>query len=104
MNHYVKHTRSGRHYVTKEAIKFQEDIATVAQGKKVRAKAYVVEILCYLAPKEKLDIDNIPKCCLDGLVKAGVIHSDAAVTTLRVMKERAKTAEESFTRIGVSEL
>lgn len=103
VNHYVKHSR-GRHFKTAEATRFLRDIAYIANGRQIRAKEYTVDILIYLAPKQRLDIDNAPKLCLDGLVKAGVIHSDAAIKILRVMLERAKTPQESFTRIGVDEL
>ena len=88
VNHYVKHTRSGRHYVTAEARAFKDSIAIFAAGQTVAAKEYGVEIAVFLGKGDRIDIDNIPKCCLDGLKDAGVIHSDAAITKLTLEKGR----------------
>src|SRR5579885_1867509 len=44
-NHYVKHTRKGRHYVTSEATAFKEALRLYARRQTVRGKAYKVEIL-----------------------------------------------------------
>ena len=88
VNHYVKHTRSGRHYVTKEAIAFKEATAIFARGKSISAKRYQVEIGVFLARGQRGDGDNFGKCILDSLVAAGVIHSDAAVKKLTIEKDR----------------
>jgi Holliday junction resolvase RusA-like endonuclease len=48
-----------------------------------RAVKYVVEIDVYLGPKQRGDADNFNKGCLDSLVYAGVIHSDANVATCK---------------------
>jgi Holliday junction resolvase RusA-like endonuclease len=50
--------------------------ATEAERSRVR---YSVEINVYLGPRQRIDFDNAWKCGLDSIVKAGVIHSDAAV-------------------------
>jgi crossover junction endodeoxyribonuclease RusA len=88
VNHYVKHTRTGQHYVTKEAKAYKEAVAQFARGRFVKAKRYAVKIHIYLAAKQKLDLDNCAKVVLDGLVEAGVIHSDAAITILELRKGR----------------
>lgn len=88
VNHYVKHTRSGRHYVTKEAKAFKSAVALFAKGQQIRLEAYYIEIWLNLGKKVRLDLDNAPKLILDALVDAGVIHSDAAVTDLTVHKRR----------------
>lgn len=88
VNHYVKHTRSGRHYVTAEALAFKDAVALFSKGKSIRGESYYVEIMIYLAKKQKGDIDNFAKCCLDGLVDAGVIDSDSKVTYLGLFKRR----------------
>ena len=90
VNHYVKHTRNGRHYVTKEAKAFKEAIGLFSRGMlfdPVPSK-YEVEIHIYLGVRQKGDTDNFAKVCLDGLTEAGFIHSDAAVTDLILRKRR----------------
>lgn len=93
VNHYVKHTRSGRHYKTKEAIAFLAAVPICAGNRPVRHKFYTIEIILTLPPKAKLDCDNSLKVILDGLVQGGQIHSDAAVTGLCVHKRRGAKAE-----------
>jgi crossover junction endodeoxyribonuclease RusA len=88
VNHYVKHTRDGRHYVTKEAKAFKEAVALFSKGQQIRLAAYYIEIWFNLGKNTRLDLDNAPKLVLDGLVDAGVIHSDAAVTDLTTHKRR----------------
>ena len=79
VNHYVKHTRTGHHYVTKEAKDFKSAVWKCASGRKVRAKKYEISVMVFLGYKQRLDSDNVSKLIGDGLVEAGVIHSDANV-------------------------
>jgi crossover junction endodeoxyribonuclease RusA len=88
VNHYVKHTRTGRHYVTKEAKAFKAAVPICAQQKQVRYRFYAITIFVYLGYGQKQDIDNCAKVVLDGLVEGGQIHSDAAVTQLCLYKKR----------------
>ncbi len=88
VNHYVKHTRSGRHYVTQEAKAFKEAICILAAGKAVTAKRYAVVLKAFFGKGHRGDVDNLGKCVLDGLVSAGCIHSDAAVDELTIQKFR----------------
>jgi len=88
VNHYAKHTRSGRHYVTSEAKSFKEAVAIFAGGQTLTASRYSVSISVYLGKGQRGDIDNFLKCVLDGMVEARVIHSDSAVTRLTVEKFR----------------
>lgn len=90
-NHYVKHTRNGRHYVTKEAKAFFQAVGLAAKGHYVRGDSYTVEIYINLMPGEKGDLDNFAKVCIDGLVKANVIDSDSKVTVLVMHKKRWKS-------------
>lgn len=88
VNHYVKHTRSGRHYVTQEATEFKKALAIFANGARLEGKSYSVGIGIYLAAKQKGDVDNFGKCVLDGLKDSGVIDSDAKVQSLQIAKFR----------------
>ena len=88
VNHYVRHTRSGRHYLTKEAKAFKNAVAIIARRKKVDAQSYHVDVHLYLGHGQRGDVDNFNKLVLDALVDAGVIHSDAAVSELFTFKYR----------------
>lgn len=87
-NHYVKHTRKGRHYVTKEAQDFKLLVAYYGKGHAIHAEAYSVSAAIYLGHGKRGDIDNFAKCLLDSLVSARVIHSDAAVEEITLRKRR----------------
>lgn len=88
VNHYILHTRRGRHYKSAEAIKFKADVALCARGKQIRWKRYGVEIALFLGRKQKGDLDNFAKCVLDGLKDAAVIDSDAKIVELTMRKDR----------------
>ena len=88
VNHYVKHTRTGRHYVTAEATAFMDAVAIFARGRRLKGDAYRVGFIVYQGKGSKGDVDNYGKVVMDGLAKAGVIHSDAAVNLLTIAKAR----------------
>jgi crossover junction endodeoxyribonuclease RusA len=88
VNHYVKHTRTGRHYVTPEAKAFKAAIPICARHRWIRHEYYSVEIYVNLGKGDRIDLDNCAKVILDGLVEGGQIHSDAAVTCLVLHKKR----------------
>jgi len=99
VNHYVKHTRNGRHYVTNEAKAFKDAVAICARRQYLAAAAYEVEIHVFLGARQRGDIDNFAKCVLDGLVQADVIGSDSAVT--RLIMEKSRDAKNPRTEITV---
>jgi crossover junction endodeoxyribonuclease RusA len=99
VNHYWKHTRSGRHYVTAEGRAYKEAVACCARGQSVRAKRYEIEAVIYLGHGQRGDGDNFWKAIGDGLVEAGVIHSDAAVK--RWVLELDRDANDPRTEITV---
>ena len=88
VNHYVKHTRSGRHYKTSEAETFMQMVAIAFKGKRLPKARYAVTITFWLGKGERLDVDNAPKCCLDALARCGAIASDSYVDELHVYKDR----------------
>lgn len=98
VNSYVRHTRAGVHYKTDEALAFRDAVYYKTRGMAVKADEYEVSIVLVLGKGARLDIDNGSKLCLDSLVYAGVIHSDAAVMELHISKHRAI---ESLTMIQV---
>lgn len=100
VNHYVKHTRMGRHYKTPEAEAFAQRLALASgehRGKNIEAVS--VAIILFLGKGQRLDIDNAPKVVLDSLVRCGVIRSDASIMTLIVTKYRA---DKSSVRIEIN--
>lgn len=103
VNHYVKHTRDGRHYVTAEAKAFKQAIPICARQRFVRHKYYSIEIYVNIGPGQKIDLDNCSKVILDGLVEGGQIHSDAAVTGLFMHKKRVAAPAHVRTCITVWE-
>lgn len=108
VNHYVKHTRTGKRYVTDEATAFKQAVATFSKGRYVQGKSFHVGIDITLGKGERGDIDNFPKLCLDGLADAGAFRdpkgnqlSDAHVTTLTVQVDRTTRPERGSTWIRV---
>ena len=97
VNHYVKHTRTGGHYVTKAAESFIEAVGLFSKNQCVRYDSYFVEIFLNLGPKQKMDVDNCAKVVLDALAKNRIIHSDAAVTDLTLHKRRAAQSSTNIT-------
>jgi len=96
-NHYVKHTRSGRHYITAEAKAFREAVVLFSRGQQVRYPFYAMEIYLNLGPKQKQDLDNCAKVILDSLVLAEIIDSDAKITCLTLHKKRHKQPSTQIT-------
>jgi crossover junction endodeoxyribonuclease RusA len=88
VNSYVRHTLKGKHYVTAEAKAFKEAVVLLSRGKSVSAEAYSVTTHIFYGKGQRGDLDNRAKLILDGLVDAGVIHSDAAIRELHMGKHR----------------
>ncbi len=111
VNHYVKHTRSGRHYVTLEAKGFKEEVARFSRGRSVRAKLFAVSLKIVLGKGDRGDIDGFPKLCLDGLSDAGAFldrkgcrRSDAYVRYLCVRLDSTTRPENGWTEFVVEAL
>lgn len=116
VNHYVKHTRSGRHYVTPDAKEFKNAIVLLSCRQVVIGRSFEVEAVVYLGHKQKGDVDGFGKLILDGLAAAGVFQkangrrplvtpcelSDAHVTDLILRKRR--DAQNPRTEITVRAL
>jgi len=86
VNHY-KGTNRGRYFVTREATAFKDAMALLAAGRTLDAKHYAVQMAIFLGKGGKGDIDNFPKCVLDGL-KGTVIRSDAQIRRLIIDLDR----------------
>lgn len=99
VNHYVRHNRNGRHYVTAEAKTFKQMVAIEARGRIVVAKLFQVDVKVFLGNDQRGDVDNFGKVCLDALVDAGVIFSDAKVMALSLSKDRDRTNPRTEFRV-----
>jgi Holliday junction resolvase RusA-like endonuclease len=91
VNHYKKvNYRGGRMnwFLTKEATAFMDALYLLSRNMQLHAETYEVEFCVYQGKGERGDVDNYSKCVLDGLVKAGVITTDSAVTDLYISKRR----------------
>ena len=86
VNHY-KGTNRGRYYVSNKATKFKHAVALFAQGQQIDAKRVAISMTIFLGKGEKGDVDNFPKCVLDGL-KGCVVKTDAAFKRMTVELER----------------
>lgn len=110
VNNYVRHTRSGRHYVTAEAKAFKEAVILFARRQAILGKAFEVEAIVYLGHKQKGDVDNFGKLILDALAEGGIfMHqtkakflSDAHVSDL--ILRRRRDAANPRTEITVKEI
>jgi len=90
VNHYKMRTRKGVTFVSKEAKAFKNAVCICGRGFAVEAEAYEVTVRIFLGSGKRGDIDNFLKCTLDGIVEAGVIQTDAAITLLHAEKYRDK--------------
>lgn len=102
VNAYVRHTRSGRHYVTGEAKAFKAAVQVLSRGASVPATGYAVQLAIYLGKGQRIDVDNAAKLPLDALVAAGVIGSDAWIERLTI--EKFRDWENPRTEIEVTAL
>lgn len=102
VNHYVKHTRIGRHYKTSKATAWLAAVAIYAQGQRIEGKCHEVTYTVYQGHGSRGDVDNYGKCILDSLVDAGVLKSDASVIDLHAYKRRDR--ENPRTEIRIREV
>lgn len=93
-NHYKKPSRRGKFlifYYTPEAVAWYAAVAEFARGLTVDGKAHEVTYTVYQGTGSRGDVDNYAKVILDGLVKAGVLKSDASVVAMHAYKFRDRS-------------
>jgi len=89
VNHYkMRNRRTGRWYVTKQALAFKSAVAVFARGASVEGKAYSLDVTVFLGKRGRGDGDNFFKCIADGLKDARVIRSDAGIKDWRIKVDR----------------
>lgn len=108
VNHYKMRTSKGVTFVSREAKTFKNAVYycslrhTSDPLKTFSECNLMVEVIVYQGKGHKGDVDNYAKCVLDGLVEAGVIRTDAAITDLTIRKRRDR--ENPRTEITVTEI
>lgn len=118
VNHYTQHiTVRGKtmHLKSAEAKAWERDFPLFSRQQYVVSdiKRFGVTLEIYLAPGERGDIDNFPKCVLDCIAKAWMLRdknlgvlSDATIKelTLRINDSEVHRAQGPLTRITIEAL
>lgn len=76
-NHSVRHTRSGGHYVTKEAQAYRDLVSLAVRGRRAPPGALSVA-WCFVPPDRRArDADNLLKVVKDALTRCGFWADDS---------------------------
>lgn len=76
VNHYWKHTRQGRHYISKAGRAFKSIATEICQQFVPFEGPVEIKIEIYFPDNRPRDLDNLPKGIFDSLVGAGLIKDD----------------------------
>ena len=103
-NHYKSFRVIGKHaswYLTPAAKAWHNTVAVIAQGQVVEGASHEIDYTVFQGAGSRGDVDNYAKVILDGLVRAGVLKSDASVVALHCYKRRDR--ENPRTEITIVE-
>lgn len=73
-------------YVSEDGQQYQRTVKRILDGVPTADGRLRVQILVRPPDRRARDLDNILKCCLDALTKAGVWHDDSQVDSLLVVR------------------
>ena len=77
VNHYWRHTRQGKHYISDKGKRFRE-LALLACFAEVSFDGLVsVEVKVYLPDRRDRDLDNLWKVIMDSLTHAQILKDDS---------------------------
>ena len=76
VNHYWKHTRQGKHYISKAGREFKRIATEVCSQFDPFESAVEIKMEIYFPDNRPRDLDNLPKGIFDSLVGAGLIKDD----------------------------
>ncbi|WP_114891880.1 RusA family crossover junction endodeoxyribonuclease [Haemophilus haemolyticus] len=76
VNHYWRHTRNGRHYISEAGRKFKDEALQILQQFDPFIGAVAVHLEVYYPDNRNRDPDNINKGLFDSLVASGLIQDD----------------------------
>ena len=117
VNHYkkpaiiiVKGQRRRTMVLTPEALAYKAAVGVFARGETVAPAGkrerertrYGLTVTVYMGKGERGDGDNFFKCIGDGLVDAGVIHSDAAVSEWHLFVRRDRDNPRTVIEVTTS--
>ena len=93
VNHYWRHTRSGRHYISEAGRKFKAQAVEICKQFDPFVGAVAICLDVYYPDKRNRDPDNLFKVCRDSFVSAGLIEDDnnKIVQDLRIKNCGSKT-------------
>lgn len=76
VNHYWKHTRQGRHYISEAGRTFKKIATEACRQFDPILGPVEIKIKIYFPDDRPRDLDNLPKGIFDSLVGAGLIQDD----------------------------
>lgn len=76
VNHYWRHTRSGRHYISAEGKAFRAEVLKICRLFDPFVGAVKIKIEVFYPDNRERDPDNIQKALFDSLVSSGLIEDD----------------------------
>lgn len=96
VNHYWRHTRAGKHYISDEGKRFQSQVFMRCMAELPFTQAVGISVDVTMPDNRARDLDNLWKVLLDSLSKAKIIEDDCwqkvpsiAMKAVGVSKENA---------------
>lgn len=89
LNSYYR-TVNGRMLISKKGREYRKQVALEALSQKtpkMGGARLSVEIAAYMPDKRKRDLDNLFKCVLDSLQKAGICDDDSQIDKLAIVRD-----------------
>ena len=76
VNHYWRHTRNGRHYISPKGKAYKAEVEKICREFDPFKGAVKTQLHIYYPDKRKRDPDNLQKAFWDALVSGGLIEED----------------------------
>ena len=76
VNHYWRHTRNGRHYISEKGRAYKAEVSRICRQFDSFKGAVKVQLLVYYPDQRKRDPDNLHKALWDAVTASGLIEED----------------------------
>lgn len=76
VNHYWRHTRSGKHYISDKGRAYKAEVKRICGKFGPLNGAVKVQLLVYYPDKRQRDPDNLHKALWDAVTSSGLIEED----------------------------
>ena len=76
VNHYWRHTRDGKHYISAEGKAFRAEVLKICRLLDPFAGAVKIKMEVFYPDKRERDPDNLQKALVDALTASGLIKDD----------------------------